>query len=220
MADWTDSLPEIDAAGLCSAIDELEGSHEDAARGWVGDRKHVRRIEKKVLLDARRLANALEHVGRLPGPREAYHFVTRGKYSLWHIVRATLELAAPVTISRLTIGTLGFSQDNLTELLQLFDAGQIAEVWFLYSCYFKSLEKQSCQRLVSELTTRKQHVLSCPSHCKLLVLELSDGRAFVAESSANLRSCASIENIMLVNDPELAAFHTQWVQDLFKEGQK
>jgi hypothetical protein len=214
---WIDDLPTLELDDIKPFYDELVGVRKDAARPWLGDRKFIRRMDKKVLLDGRRLGNCLEHLGTLPSPTEAYHLITKGRYSLWHIIRTALTLTAPVTISRLTIGTLGFSQDNLTDLLGLLDSGKIAEVWFLYSCYFKSLEKQSCERLVSELTARGQHVLSCLTHCKLLVLEMGDGRSFVAESSANLRSCASIENIMFCNDTELAKFHVQWIQELFAE---
>jgi hypothetical protein len=169
------------------------------------------------LLDARRLQNAVEHIGRLPEPGEGFHLVTAKQYSLWHVIRATLTLAEPSTIAYLGIATLGFSKQNLDELLQLLDAGQIGKVDFLYSVYFKSNERESCERLAHELTSRGQRVLAMLAHAKVLLIELTDGRAFVVESSANLRSCSSIEQIMLTCDSALFAFHRNWLTSLFSK---
>ena len=140
--------------GVEPLFPELIGHEADAARKLVSDRRHVRRADKKVLLDARRLQNALGHIGRLPEPGESLHLVTRKKYSLWHVVKATLTLGAPATIARLTIATLGFSRENLEELLALLDGGQIGAVDFLYSVYFRSNEKELCLRLTAELGRR------------------------------------------------------------------
>jgi hypothetical protein len=127
----------MDLTSIPQFYNELAGHETDAARAWVGDRRHVRRADTKVLLDARRLADALEHIGHLPEPGEAFHLVTAKRYSLWHVVRAVLQLAAPATIARLTVATLGFSKTNLEELLALLDAGTIGTVDFLYSVYFQ-----------------------------------------------------------------------------------
>ncbi|MGO9919511.1 MAG: hypothetical protein ACLQIB_33040 [Isosphaeraceae bacterium] len=214
--DFSDSLPSLDMAGLKPVFEELAGHELDAARGWVGDRRHVRRADSQVLLDARRLADALEHVGRLPSEGESFHLVTRGKYSLWHIIRATLHLAAPATIAYLGVATLGFSKSNLEELLDLLDRRQIGKLDFLFSVYFKSNERELCQRLVHELTTRGQRVVACLQHAKILLIELSDGRAFVVESSANLRSCSSIEQITVTHDRALLDFHRAWIGDVME----
>ena len=48
-ATWIDTLPTLD--GLQPVFDELAGHEVDAAREWVGDRKHVRRTDRSVLLD-------------------------------------------------------------------------------------------------------------------------------------------------------------------------
>jgi hypothetical protein len=162
------------------------------------------------------MANALEHIGRLPEPNEAYHLVTEKKYSMGHIIPAVLTLAAPVAISYLGIATLSFSQSNLTDLLSLLDAGQIGKVDFAYSIYFKSNNKADCQRLADELGARDGcRIFAGLVHAKLLLLSMSDGRAFVVESSANLRSCSSIEQFAIFHDPELLRFHRTWLDSLF-----
>ena len=50
---------------------------------------------------------------------------------------------------------------------------------FLYSVYFKSSEKEICQRLAHELTTRGHRVVACLQHAKILLIELTDGRTIV-----------------------------------------
>jgi hypothetical protein len=215
-ADWTATLSALPLDGLRPVFNELQGHEKDAGREWVGDRRHVRRTAKAVMLDARRLANALEHVGRLPEPGEAFHLVTAKRYSLWDLVKAVLHLADPSTISYLGIATLGFSRANLEELTTLLDSGQIGKVDFLFSVYFKSGQREICERLAHELTRRGQRVVACLQHAKVVLMELTDGGAFVVESSANLRSCASIEQIVMTHDPALLAFHKQWIDDVLR----
>jgi hypothetical protein len=208
----------MDLDGIKPIFPELVGLEKDAGRRLIADQKHVRRTDKRVLLDARRLQNAIEHIGRLPEPGEAYHLATAKRYSLWHVVEAVLHLASPATIAYLGIATLGFSKDNLDALLTEIDAGRIGKVDFLFSVYFKSNEKESCERLAHELGTRGHRVVACLTHAKILLMELTDGRAFVVESSANLRSCSSIEQVMLTHDAALLDFHRTWTDSLFTKG--
>jgi hypothetical protein len=209
-----DCLRSIDIDLIRPVFDELAGEEKDASRQWVGDRRHVRRTDRRVMLDARRLQDAVQHIGRLPEPGEAFHLVTAKRYSLWHVVKATLQLASPATIAYLGIATLGFSKQNLDELLAEIDAGRIAKVDFLFSVYFKSNERESCERLAHELTTRGHRVVAMLTHAKVLLLELTDGRAYVVESSANLRSCSSIEQITITADADLLNFHRTWINEL------
>lgn len=215
-ADILANLKSLDLDGIKPVFDELAGHEKDAARQLNGDRRHVRRTDRSVLLDGRRLQNCIFHIGILPQPGQAYHLITSKKYSLFHVVEAVLNLASPVTIKYLGVATLGFSRDNLERLMVMLDAGQIGKVDFLYSVFHKSLEKEICGRLTAELTRRGQRVAACLNHAKILLLKLSDGRDFVCESSANLRSCSSIEQLMLTNDPDLLAFHRTWIDELMR----
>jgi hypothetical protein len=214
MADLLDNLKCLDLDGIRPVFDELAGHEADAGRQWIGDRKHVRRSDKAVMLDARRLQNAVEHIGQLPEPGEAMHLITAKRYSLFSVIQATLRLAAPSTITYLGVATLGFSTANLEDLLQLLDSRQIEKVDFLYSVYFKSNEKESCQRLTHELTRRGHRVVAMLTHAKILLLELTDGRSYVVESSANPRSCSSIEQITMTNDTALLTFHRTWLDEI------
>ncbi len=216
--EWLDALPVLDLDGIRPVFDELAGNENDAARAWIGDRRHIGRTDRRVLLDARRLAKAVEHIGRLPEAGEAFHLVTRGAYSLWHVVKAALQLGAPATIAYLGVATLGFSRSNLEELLAVLDNATIGKVDFLYSVYFKSNEREICQRLAHELATRGHRVVACLQHAKVVLIEMTDGRTFAVESSANLRSCASIENITIHHDRALFDFHRTWIDEMLSEG--
>jgi hypothetical protein len=107
MTNFSDDLRTIDPAELCPVFDALGGHEADAGRQWVGDRRHERRTDKQVLLDARRLANAIEYIGRFPEAGEAFQRVTAKRYSLWDVIRATIRLAAPARFAYLGIATLG-----------------------------------------------------------------------------------------------------------------
>ena len=214
---WADALPSLPLDTLQTMF---ASGDVDKARQLPQDRKLVRRSDKAVVLDARRLANALQHIGRLPAEGETLHLVTEKMYSMAHIIPATLHLAAPATIRYLAVVTLSFSQPNLIDLLALLDSGQIGAVDFLYSVYFKSNNKEQCQHLADALTARGQRVFAGLIHAKLLLIELTDGRRYTVESSANLRSCASIEQISMFSDPALFDFHRTWTDEVLKGPQR
>ena len=131
-------------------------------------------------------------------------------------MQAVLQLAAPATIAYFGVATLGFSKQNLEELLSLLDRGQIAKVDFLFSVYFKSNEKEICQRLRTNSRPAATGLWPCSHTRRSCYLSCRTARADVVESSANLRSCASIENIMLANDTELFDFHRQWLTEVLE----
>jgi hypothetical protein len=208
-----DGLKTLDLDGLHQVFAPVAASD---TRQLSADRLHIRRTDKAVMLDARRLANAIEHIGRLPEPGEAFHLITEKRYLMMHIIPATLHLAEPATIRYLAVVTLSFSQPNMVDLLAMLDAGQVKQMDFAYSVYFKSNEKENCQRLTHELTSRGHRVYAGLIHAKILLMELTDGRSYVVESSANLRSCASVEQITITADAALLAFHRAWINEIME----
>ena len=63
----------------------------------------------------------------------------------------------------------------------------------------------------------RTRIIALLQHSKILVIETTDGQSYVCESGANLSSCASLENLAIFNDPDLAAFHKGWIDSLFPE---
>ena len=137
-----------------------------------------------------------------------------------HVVPATLTLAAPATITYLGISTLSFSQANMVDLLAMLDRGQIGTIDMAYSIYFKSNEKENCQRLAHELTGRE-----VPGFRRLGSLENlalgTDGRAeILGRISGQFPVVCLDREHDDVFRPALFAFHREWLNSLFTEAKK
>jgi hypothetical protein len=216
MSDPFANLKSFDLDGIRPVFDELAGESKNAAVELEHDYKHTRQPICR-MMDLRKIANAAKHLDGLPAVGESWHIVSKGNYSQFDFIPAILQLAAPATITYLAIATLGFSKNNLEELLLLLDADTVGTVDFLYSVYFRSVEKASCERLRHELTIRGHRVGCCRLHAKIILMQLSSGENFSIESSANLRSCRNIEQSTFTNDAALLDFHRGWMNDLFEQ---
>lgn len=194
---------------------ELEG-----AQLW-----HARRAAKRDWMQALRVANAAKQLRRLPEPGESIHCVMRGNFNAWDLIPAALELMAPATIQTLRITTLGFNRRNAAQLLELHEAGKIQRCLFVCSIFYERGEggegnKQLCQALAKKLEAYGGRFCSIRNHSKVQTFDTTDGNAYTIESSANLRSCHTIEQFTLTNDPDLLAFHAQWIDQVFDHGEK
>jgi hypothetical protein len=135
-------------------------------------------------------------------------------------VTAVLDLSGEV-IDRLHIATLGFSRRNIESMGRLMGEERIRELRLLCSHYFAGTSPHLYQLAVDELSRRPGAAfLSVRSHAKLLALRLQSGRVLTLESSANLRSCKNIEQLSIFGSPDLYAFHTGWMDELFTEGRE
>jgi hypothetical protein len=227
------NLKTIDASDLhelgVEGLHELSGFefHDPAATptlnstiGLPEDRKFVQQPTARKFIDARQVESLTQTIGTLPAAGEIYHVIICGKSSLWDLVPSTLTLATPSTIRTMWIATLGFSTRNTTELLGMIDAGQVGQVQFICSHYFRATSESLYTPMHDGLVARGQKFLACRSHAKILLLELSDGRRIVAEGSANLRSCKNVEQFTLTHDSALFEFHAAWMEHLFAEASK
>ncbi|MCH7872905.1 MAG: hypothetical protein IID33_14515 [Planctomycetes bacterium] len=210
-------LKTLDLDAMPSFYETEAAPVRNAGRSIRADYKHCRRVEKRRYLRMQQVGAAADHIGTLPVRGESLHAVMSGSYHLFAIVTAILKLAEPVTMKRLTVGTLSFNKDNAAELLDLIDRGKIAKCDFVCSCYYKSAEPEVFDGFVSEMQQRGQRVVAVRNHAKLLLAEMSDGNAYVVESSANLRSCHNAEQWTMTNDLELLEFHRGWLEEFFEE---
>jgi hypothetical protein len=187
----------------------------------AGDRKTSRKIVRAVCRDARQIKTAAEAIGKLPGPDEALHLVVSGRFALWHVVPAVLELAG-VPIAELRIATLGFSRKNIEALCRLIDGGQIGRAWLLCSHYFKGTSAEVYNFAADEIAKRPTSAAfySIRTHAKVLTIRLTDGRTLTVESSANLRSCKNIEQMTVIGSQNVYTFHVGWIDELFTAGGK
>ncbi len=140
-----------------------------------------------------------------------------GSYSLFDHIPATLKLIAPERLAYLGICTLSFSARNVERLGELLDAGQVERLDLMYSCYFRSVERGSCEKLTAALRRRGARVVSLRIHGKILLMRTTAGECYTIESSANLRSRGNVEQSALSNSPELLRFHAKWFDELLSE---
>ena len=173
-----------------------------------------RQIDRRRFVRLDKINAAVDAIGQLPAESEVIHAVMSGTYDGFCIVPAVLDLAKPEMIQRLTIATLGFNRSNADELFDLLDRAWIGRCMLIASTYFRSVDAGLFGYIDAGLTSRGQRCAIVRSHAKLLLFEMSDGRTFVWESSANLRSCRNAETFVLSQSRELLDFHKQWIEEL------
>jgi hypothetical protein len=163
-------------------------------------------------------ATAAETLGAIPGEGQAIHLVINGRFALWDFVGAILILAGePIHIEQLHLATLGFSRKNIAQLADLLDAGKVGSVSLLCSHYFKGTSTPIYDFAAEQLSARGQRFLSIRTHAKVVLVKLSDGRLITLESSANLRSCKNIEQVVATGIPGLYRFHAAWMESLWPQ---
>jgi hypothetical protein len=153
--------------------------------------------------------NAAAVLGHLPtGPEHRTHAVLRGDFVLCDLIPAIIGERGHV--DRLHIATLGMSSGNADTLLGL----GIAEITILCSHYFAKVDKDTVYREVSAKLAGRARLIVARNHAKIICLPTRSGDHFVIEGSANLRSSDNIEQITILNDPDLLAFHVSWIDQL------
>lgn len=211
-AAWIDNLPALEVSAASFYADTAP---KDVAIGLDYDPSHARRAHRRTHLRMLRVANAAKALHRLPEAGESVHVIMRGNYNSWDLVPAVLRLSEPATIATLNICTLGFNQQNAEQLIAMLDDGQVARCTFICSHYYRSVEADVYDRLYADMTSRGHQCLAMRCHAKLLLFEMTDGRHYVIESSANLRSCRNIEQFVLTHHRGLLEFHRGWMLEMF-----
>jgi len=211
-------LKTFETDGLAAVIE----SHRDVRVELPENYVHRRRPTRIETRDLRGVANAAKHLERLPEPGETFHAVTRGNYQHADIIPAVLTLAGPsARFARVDVATLGFSAKNAADFLDWIDRGLIGRLYFLASAYFRSMKDGGdvYEAFAAQLLSRPggHRIAACRSHVKLIGMELSDGRAFVVESSANLRSCRTIEQFTMTADRGVLEFHRAWMREVLND---
>jgi hypothetical protein len=222
---WTENLPRLNVAKLGAihpAVAKQIRAANEVESGRLphihGDIRHQSRAHAHFVRDQRRVKTAVELIGQFPEPDEAIHTICSGRFALWDVIPAVLEIVRPATITALHIATLGFSKANVVAMSELLDAGSIGRISLLCSHYFKGTSNGIFEQAQEALTKRGQRFLSARTHAKLLAAKLTDGRTLIVEASANLRSCKNMEQMSFFGSRALYAFHVGWIDELFMQG--
>lgn len=182
----------------------------------TGDRRLIRKPRRRLYHNASRTRAAAEALQGLPGDGETWHVLMSGAYDSFDLVDAMLGHAAPATITDLYLATLGFNSPNARRLIAHLDGGQVTRCAMIVSTYYESdrKERDTCYLLAQELPRRGGWYCVSRSHCKIIAAAFADGRRFVIESSANLRSCRNLEQFTITHDAALYDFHRSWMEDV------
>lgn len=175
----------------------------------------VQRAPIRVRTGARhmvKLQAARDAAQSLPqGEGESVHWLLLGFFDPVHLITAILEQYGHCKSLRLA--TLSLSKRNVDLFCGMLDNGMVDRISVLTSTFQFRMDADIYDHLHSELTARGQRVGAAVNHNKLALFDLADGRKFVMEGSANLRSCRSIEQVALHGSVALHDWYAEWFDD-------
>ena len=171
-------------------------------------------------IDARRFERATDALVRLPEPLEYIHIVTGQEFSGFDLLPAMLALSKADRFDALTLTTLGFSARNLEHIDAMIEAGkvQVRTLRILCSDFFRRADRAIWQTGRAQADCRGYGFRSTRNHTKLILSNIC-GRHFVVESSANLRSCANLEQFTITQSKDLFEFHNGWLDVVWPTAQ-
>jgi len=115
-------------------------------------------------------------------------------------------------IKRMIISTLSMSENNVDSLKNLLEGDYIDKLDLIVSDYFFKTEQDGhgaslIPYLYNELDINDRFQLSVSrSHTKVFMFETHCGKKITMHGSANLRSSANLENLMIENSTDLYDF--------------
>lgn len=175
----------------------------------------TQRPARLVKTGARHLAKlqaARDAVATLPHAEgESAHWLLLGFFDPIHLIAAALERYGACT--HLRLATLSLSKRNVDLFCGMLDTSAVARLSVLTSTYQYRMDADIYDHLQAELTTRGQQVGAIVNHAKLALFDMTDGRKFVMEGSANLRSCRSVEQVALHCSGELHDWYAAWFDE-------
>jgi hypothetical protein len=173
----------------------------------------TRTVTKRRMAGIKRAAELLDH---LPGPGESLHVLLRGYFDLLNVVLATLDRLDTHCL-HLRIATLSLSKRNVSELAGLLDSKTVGRVTVVTSDFQREHDADIFAELTCEMGSRGQRVAAARSHCKIVLMEMADGRKYVIEGSANLRTSRNEEQFCMSQDAALHDFYAAWHDDTVNE---
>lgn len=196
----TDAAPGAEPAGMFGLPENkyMKRRRKDAANAR-SQKKHQRFIRPE---------NAAALIANLPEPGETLHGILRGDFVLADIMEPMLKRGR---CPHLLVGTLSMSVNNAQTFVKLFQENLVDRITLVISHYFTSVNKSTIYSEIRRiLESTKTDIVVMRSHAKVIVMQTAENN-YVIESSANLRSSDNLEQITIFNDPDVAAFHADWI---------
>jgi hypothetical protein len=145
---------------------------------------------------------------------EATHAIMSGRYDLMVLLAAILEFFVSGCQS-LRIATLSFNDRNTLEMAGLLRSCKVGTLTLLCSSFFKAhnqAEYAAARREAAGFPGRWR-LAAARNHCKIVLADFGK-RRLVLEGSANLRTNGNLEQLLIVQDAELFAWHAAWIDEL------
>ncbi len=204
------------------SLAEIRGAHSKQPPGEFlrmqeTTTTHRQRVDERLFADwTGRQSAAIECLKKLPRRGQSLHVIAPGSFNGTDIIPAIIRLDGAKCARQCYATTLGFSDQNVKLLAAMLDGGQLKKLALVCSYYFAKASEKIYQQAEIELVSRGVRLLNTRCHAKCILLALDTGRHYVIETSANLRSCISLEQLVISADPRLYHFHQKWVEHLFK----
>lgn len=148
---------------------------------------------------------------------DRYFAILSGKFILGDLIEAYLFERDHVA-DELLIATLSMSQNNVDSLAGIIEFGRVKRLGLLLSTYWYAVEMKRRVSYVLEHLSKAQEFgwAAVSLHCKMILMR--DGvRHYVMHGSANLRSCAQLEQMVVERNEALYNFNKAWMDKLLRE---
>jgi hypothetical protein len=204
------------ASAVAHQKDKIANLSRRDLTATVQQARLVRKTAQRKYLAGLRVSRARQALAELPPPGHTLHAIIRGNFDFWDVIPATLQLAG-ARCEQLLLASLSVNRKHLEAMLELIDQGQIERVRLVLSTFFETHERGLCDWITEQLQARGAGAVAIVrNHAKVFCLALDDGRRYVIEGSANLRSCRNVEQFIMAEDEQLHDFHAQWIDEVCK----
>jgi len=176
---------------------------------------NLSRTDRKTLIAATRKEILEDFLTRLPDDGETMHIVSNGKFDYYSFVKVVANRMG--TVDKFYGSTWTMNRDNVRDLLERFDRGQIKQITIFTGTYFKRRETSVYATVLNGLVERGQRFLCFKNHAKVMLFE-GNGAYYVCEGSANFTANPRLEQNILVRSKELYEFHQRWMEEMIKGG--
>jgi hypothetical protein len=209
-------------------LDELLGITPDERRIARGKNRAIpiespppkrRTVNKRLTFNQLRLEKSADALSILPVPNESHHHIIDGTFDSYMLIPSLMDKVGGV-VAELRLATLGFNAKHTEHLISQLTDRTIQRCTLLVSEFYVAEEDAVvCNRLKAELPKFGTppgwfHATRC--HAKIIMLRFQSGQSFVIESSANLRTCRSIEQFVICCDDALYDFHASWMDEIYE----
>ena len=171
-------------------------------RGKVKKSREIRRLLRK--------ETATEAIGKIY-PRCAIFGITKGQFSLIELITAILEQTGP---ANLFISTWTAAGADLTDAFELIESGRLLSCRFLVDHTFQRRRPAFAAKIRDLFGVNSVRVTK--NHAKFSLI-FNDQWDLVLQTSMNLNYNPRLEDFCLEDDPRLAKFLRDLMDEIFEQ---